>query len=304
MSANITTLLSRYAVEKREAEMLIAHVLGVSRASIISHPERLLGAAEEQSIGKLLARRANGEPIAYLIGRREFYGRDLTVSPATLIPRPETELIVDLALARITDTLSRVNRAGARVSQPGVSQNAPAPLVSPTRISSHIPNVLDLGTGSGAIAVSIALECEDAIVVATDVSRDALTVAADNARRLRANVVFIESSWYANLQGRKFSLIVSNPPYVASGDIHLSQGDLRFEPQIALTDASPDGLCSIRNIVEGAPAHLNAGGWLLFEHGYDQADAARELLLKAGFENLTSVNDLAGIPRVAGGQIR
>ena len=180
----------------------------------------------------------------------------------------------------------------------------PADIGSTHSIISVSASILDLGTGSGAIAISLALERPHMMVVAADVSRDALLVAEDNAQRLNAAVDFVDSNWYQNLAGRKFDLIVSNPPYVAGNDTHLSQGDLRFEPQTALTDKSADGLLSIRTIIEGAPAHLNANGWLLFEHGYDQSDACKELLLKAGFVNLTSVNDLAGIPRVAGGQIR
>ena len=269
--------------------MLLAHVLGVSRASVIAHGERMLDDEQGQLANQLLTRRADGEPFAYLIGSREFYGRDFVVTPATLIPRPETEIIVEQALARIS---------GQKL--PGM----------PTDIGSMYvyvktrPSILDLGTGSGAIAISLALERPNMMVVAADFSRDALLVATENARRLDAAVEFVESNWYQNLAGRKFDLIVSNPPYVVGDDKHLSQGDLRFEPQTALTDKSPDGLASIREIVNSAPAHLNAGGWLLFEHGFDQRDACRELLLKAGFVNLTSVNDLAGIPRVAGGQIR
>ncbi|MCY7388090.1 MAG: peptide chain release factor N(5)-glutamine methyltransferase [Burkholderiales bacterium] len=285
MSASIEDLLSRYTIEKREAQRLLAHVLGVSRASVIAHGERILDGAQEQRANQLLARRADGEPFAYLIGSREFYGRDFMVSPATLIPRPETEIIVEQALARLS---------GRQL--PGV----------PADIDSmHInAGVLDLGTGSGAIAITLALERPNMVVVASDFSRDALSVAEDNAQRLNGAVEFIQSNWYQNLVGRKFDLIVSNPPYVAGNDTHLSQGDLRFEPQTALTDKSADGLASIREIVDGASVHLNAGGWLLFEHGHDQRDVCRDLLLKAGFVNLTSVNDLAGIPRVAGGQIR
>jgi release factor glutamine methyltransferase len=165
---------------------------------------------------------------------------------------------------------------------------------------------LDLGTGSGAIAVSLALELAAAYpgfrLSATDISPAALAVARGNAQRLGASIEFIGGSWYAGLANRRFDLIVANPPYVAGGDPHLAQGDLRFEPQTALTDGSADGLASIRNIVDGAVAHLEPGGWLLFEHGYDQAGACRELLLKAGFNNLISCMDLAGVPRVAGGQ--
>ena len=291
VSASIAALLSQQTIDKREAQMLIAHELGISRALVIAHPERTLDTAQEHRVRNLFSRRAAGEPIAYLLGTREFYGRDFVVSPATLIPRAETELIVEQALARLSDHKWPESRASARVYK----------LDSDARIRIRI---IDLGTGSGAIAVTLALEHPDASVVAADISPDALVIAKENARRLHAEVQFIQSNWYANLTDRKFDLIVSNPPYVAGRDMHLSQGDLRFEPQIALTDESSDGLQSIRTIVKNAPAHLHHGGWLLFEHGYDQVDACRELLLKAGFENLISIDDLAGIPRVAGGQIR
>ena len=285
---NIATMLSRQTIDKREAQTILAHVLGVSRALLIAHPERILVAAEAQRAQDLLARRASGEPVAYLLGTREFYGRDFVVSPATLIPRPETELIVEQALARLSEHFKPGSRASASVCQIAADNRA---------------GVLDLGTGSGAIAISLALEHALISVVATDISADALKIATENARRLNAKVEFIESNWYTNLIGRQFDLIVANPPYVAGKDEHLSQADLRFEPQIALTDESDDGLRSIGTIVDGAHQHLFAGGWLLFEHGYDQADACRALLLKAGFANLISVNDLAGIARVAGGQI-
>lgn len=283
--------LARPLIDTREAQMILAHVLGVSRALIVAHPERDLDAEQTRRIQSLFERRAAGEPIAYLVGTREFYGREFIVSPATLIPRPETELLVEQALVRLSSHLMLAIRASAGVSSSAHGQR---------------PSVLDLGTGSGAIAVSLALEFPDAVVVATDISTEALKIAAENARRLNVNadVAFVESNWYANIVERKFDLIVANPPYVAGGDEHLFQGDLRFEPQIALTDESTDGLTSIRAIVDGARAHLNAGGWLLFEHGFDQADAARELLLKAGFANLICMNDLAGISRVAGGQNR
>lgn len=275
-------------IDQREGQIILAHVLGVSRASVIAHPERRVDPAKAIIAQNLLARRVAGEPIAYLLGTREFYGRDFVVSAATLIPRPETELLVEQALARITGHLLSTSRTGASVTQ----------LVNP-----H-PSILDLGTGSGAIAISIALESPASHVVAADMSVAALQVATDNAQRLIAPVEFIESDWYAKLTGRRFDLIVSNPPYVAGGDAHLSMGDLRFEPQLALTDDSADGLRSIRAIIAGASAHLVPGGWLLFEHGYDQAVPCQALLLKAGFANLISIKDLAGIPRVAGGQIR
>lgn len=334
MSASIAALLSQQTIDKREAQMLLAHVLGISRALVIAHPERTLDAAQEERVRDFFSRRAAGEPIAYLLGTREFYGRDFAVSPATLIPRPETELIVEQALARLSDHKWPASLASARVSQIETSRNSisvhPEPVEgrNELRCESNLTpgastgsartgnpesgqadsdaraRILDIGTGSGAIAVTLALERRDAIVVAADISHDALDIANQNAHRLDAKVEFIQSHWYTNLTGRKFDLIVSNPPYVAGRDEHLSKGDLRFEPQIALTDESSDGLQSIRSIVDGAPAHLHPGGWLLFEHGYDQVDACRELLLKAGFENLISIDDLAGIPRVAGGQIR
>ena len=289
LSIGALMTLARQLIDAREAQMILAHVLGVSRALLIAHPERLLDAEQTRGVQSLFARRAAGEPIAYLLGRREFYGRQFLVSPATLIPRPETELLVEQALARISGHLLPESRTSASVS---------------LSIGGSRLRVLDLGTGSGVIAVSIALEFVDAIVTAADISPDALKIAAENARRLNADVEFTESNWYANIVDRQFDLIVANPPYVAGSDEHLFQGDLRYEPQIALTDESNDGLSSIRAIVDGAPAHLNAGGWLLFEHGYDQAEAAGELLLKAGFVNLICMNDLAGIARVAGGQIR
>lgn len=290
MALSIAALLSRQGINKREAQTLLAHALGLSRTSIIAHPERMIDVAQEQLAQSLFSRRAFGEPIAYLLGCREFYGRDFVVSPATLIPRPETELLVQQALVTTPGHKWLESRTNTSAIEVGRGQRS---------------HVLDLGTGCGAIAVSLALERPDAIIVAADISHDALKIATENARRLNtAAVEFIESNWYTNLGDRKFDLIVSNPPYVASGDAHLSQGDLRFEPQIALTDESSDGLHSIRTIVDGAPAHLHPSGWLLFEHGYDQANACRELLLKAGFENLISIDDLAGISRVAGGQIR
>jgi release factor glutamine methyltransferase len=273
-------MLTRNAIDRREAEMLIAEVLGATRAYVMAHPERTLDADQETKVNDWIARRAAGEPIAYLLGKREFYGRDFEISLATLIPRPETELLVEQALARISEHKSLETRSSA--------------------------SVLDMGTGSGVIAISVALAFahDDVAITATDISPGALAIARKNAQELGASVEFIASSWYAALAGRKFDLIVSNPPYVAVDDKHLMQGDLRFEPLTALTDGSADGLDSIRVIVGDAAAHLHPRGWLLFEHGYDQADACRDLLLKSGFDNPISIRDLAGIPRVAVAQIR
>ena len=251
--------------------MLLQHVLGVSHTRLITHGERVLTEAETDEYLRLIVRRRHGEPIAYLVGWREFYGRRFMIDKSVLIPRPESELLVDLALARIA----------ADASGP----------------------ILDLATGSGNIAVTIALERRTLAVVATDDSAAALRCARDNAHRLGAErVEFLEGDWFAPLAGRRFDLIVSNPPYVAEGDAHLLQGDLRFEPRPALSGGS-DGLACIRTIVSHAPRYLEPGGWLLFEHGYDQAGACARLLDEAGFRDLVLAKDLAGLPRVSGGRL-
>ena len=265
------------SIDRLDAQFLLANLLNTGRASLIAHSDRPLSETDEAAYMLQVADRAKGTPVAYLIGTREFYGRNFRVSPATLIPRPETELLVEQALVRLME------------------QNGPEKL-APAR-------VLDMGTGTGAVAISLALE-DDFSITATDISPDALEVARSNATALGAVVEYVQSNWFSELAERKFDLIVSNPPYISGGDSHLSQGDLRFEPQVALTDNSDDGLASICAIVAGASRHLAPGGWLLFEHGYDQAAAARELLLKAGFVDLICVRDLAGIERVSGGQIR
>jgi release factor glutamine methyltransferase len=254
-----------------DAMALMCHSLQKNRAFVLAHHDDPMDERDLMQFELVVSSRKLGTPVAYLTGKREFYSREFNVTPDVLIPRPETEVLVDQALARLSEASS------------------PKPA-----------SILDLGTGSGAIAVTLALQAR-ARVTAADRSETALSVARGNAARLGASVDFIQSNWYAAFTGKKFDLIVSNPPYVASGDPHLSQGDLRFEPQMALTDASRDGLSSIRTIIEGAPGHLNPGGWLLFEHGYDQAETCRELLLKRGFKGVISVPDLAGIARVAGG---
>ena len=264
-------------IERRDAEVLLGDLLHGNRAFLVARGQDGLDPAILERFESWVARRAGGEPVAYITGTREFYGREFRVDPAVLIPRPETEHLIEQALARLPRPNGPENRAR--------------------------PRVLDLGTGSGAIAITLALERPPCQVTACDVSRAALIVAATNAERLGARVEFIESDWYAALNGHTFDLIVSNPPYVAAHDSHLSQGDLRFEPPGALTDRSADGLASIRKIAEGARKHLAPGGWLLFEHGYDQASAARDILLKAGFEHLICEKDLAGIPRVSGGRL-
>lgn len=256
------------AIGAVDARVLACHLLGASRAWLIANPMHVLTESQDAQYDSLVARRAMGMPVAYLTGTREFWGRDFAVDPAVLIPRPETETLVEAALARLP-------AAGA---------------------------VLDLGTGSGAIAVTLACERPGAAVCAVDASAEALEVARANAARHGAKVEFLHGSWYAPVAGRRFDLLLANPPYVAEGDHHLAEGDLRFEPREALTDGSADGLASIRAIVSGAGAHLKSGGWLLIEHGYDQAGACRELLAGAGLGDLVSIPDLAGIPRVAGGR--
>jgi release factor glutamine methyltransferase len=196
------------------------------------------------------------------------------VGPEVLIPRPETEGLVEAALARL-----------------------------PPPTSNLAPRILDLGTGSGAIAVTLACERRDATVVATDASPAALAIARTNAATHRCRVELLQGSWYEPLGNRRFDLIVSNPPYIARNDPHLASGDLRFEPAMALTDGSRDGLDSIRAIVHGAAEYLEPGGWLLIEHGYDQKDAVQSLLAEARFEDRISLDDLARIPRVGGGRI-
>lgn len=265
-------------IDARDAQYLLADLLKVSRASIIAHSERELTDSDANEFERRVAARANGKPVAYIIGTREFYGRNFFVNENVLIPRPETELLVEQALVRLSGHKWPESRASA--------------------------HVLDMGTGSGVIATTLALLSRQSQISACDISHHALEVARQNARRLDANVEFIQSNWYAALGGRRFDLIVANPPYVASGDTHLTEGDLRFEPPMALTDGSIDGLDSIRAIIEGAKAHFAPGGWLLFEHGFDQSTPTRTALFNAGFESLICIKDLAGIPRVSGGQIR
>lgn len=270
-AAKLAAALALDAASARlEAQYLLQQVLGKPRAWLLAHPEAELVAEQQAAYAALLQRRLQGEPIAYILGEREFYGLKFKVTPATLIPRPETELLVELALQRI-------------------------PQGRPCR-------VLDLGAGSGAIALSIAHHRPKAKVAALDASVEALQVARENAVRLGIrNADFLQGDWYAPLEGQRFDLIVSNPPYIAAGDDHLEQGDLRFEPVSALASGQ-DGLDDIRRIVAGAGAHLEPGGWLLMEHGYDQAAAVRELLRSAGWVEIFSERDLAGIERVSGGR--
>jgi release factor glutamine methyltransferase len=270
MPPTVGAALAQSGLVPVDARALMAHVLGVDRAWLVAHDRDPLDRAQADAFFALAKRRRDGEPVAYLTGRREFWGLDLAVTPAVLIPRPETETLVEAAL-----TLLPGDRAA---------------------------RVLDLGTGSGAIALAIARERPRADVVATDVDPDALDVARGNALRLGiANVTFVRSNWYADVASGGFDLIASNPPYVATEDPHLSEGDLRFEPRRALTPGG-DGLAALKAIVLGAPAHLLSGGWLLVEHGFDQSGSVRALFEAAGFAAVAARRDLAGIDRVVTGR--
>jgi release factor glutamine methyltransferase len=261
---------TRRVGDRAEAELLLQHVLRRPRTWLIAHADEVLTLADERGYAELVRRRAGGEPVAYIVGRREFWSLELEVTPATLIPRPDTERLVELALDRIPHDASM--------------------------------RVADLGTGSGAIALSIGTERPRARILATDASLDALTVAHRNASRLCIpNVRFAHGDWLEPLGEARFDLIVSNPPYIEADDPHLAQGDLRFEPASALA-AGVDGLADIRRIVSGARAHLHRGGWLLFEHGWNQGEACRALLEAAGYGEVFTAQDMEQRDRVSGGR--
>lgn len=252
-----------------EAQILAAHALGVDRAWLIGHDRDVLSPDQSNAIEKLVSRREQGEPVAYILGEKEFYGRVFKVTPDVLIPRPETELLVETALERL-------------------------PRHRPARI-------LDLGTGSGCIAISIAKERPDCEVLAVDVSLSAIAIARENANRLDApNVSLLASDWYARLDTMNFDMIISNPPYIAAGDPHLGRGGLPHEPRQALASGRA-GLDAIQAIVAGVRDHLPPGGWLILEHGHDQADACGELLMQAGLDQIFTLADLGGQSRVTGG---
>ncbi len=271
--ARIDSLLreARLGTEPGEAELLLAHTLGRSRTWLYAHGEEELDEASAQRFSALLERRRAGEPVAYLTGQRGFWRFDLQVSPATLIPRPETELLVEQALERMP--------------------------------AQRELWVADLGTGSGAVALAVAMERPLARVIATDASETALEVAAGNARALDlGNVEFRHGNWLQPLAGMRFDLIVGNPPYIAEGDAHLAQGDLRFEPRSALA-AGADGLDDIRTIIGDAPALLAPAGWLLLEHGLEQGLAVRALMVQAGLRDVETVVDLEQRDRVSVGRV-
>lgn len=254
-----------------DCELLLCHCLGKDRTYIYTWPEREVDAAIEIEFKTLLERRSKGEPIAYLIGRREFWSLSLRVNNSTLIPRPDTERLVEVAL------------------------DLP--------FAQHI-DVLDLGTGTGAIALALASENPQWRVRGVDVASDAVQLAQQNARDLHiANAQFSQSDWFENIAPQQFDLIVSNPPYIAESDPHLLQGDVRFEPRRALV-AEKNGLAAITDIASAAKNYLRANGWLLFEHGYDQAPAVRTLLSQLHYSDVSTWDDWGGNERVTGGRVR
>jgi len=256
-----------------DAQVLLQHALGVSRSWLIAHDTDPLSTDQVRLIEACFQRRKAGEPVAYIVGQREFMGHVFKVSPDVLIPRPDTEVLVETAVHALQ----------------GIQSDRKA--------------LLDLGTGSGAIAVSVALACPEAKVVATDASLAALRVAQENAAHLGARVEFYAGNWYHALLGsQQFDVIVSNPPYIAPDDSHMVEGDLRFEPRRALTDET-DGLQAIRHIVQDAHRWLKPGGTLWLEHGWDQAAAVRVLLEQSGFNRVESRKDLAQIERISGGHL-
>ena len=302
---------ARQLIEASEVRLLLRHVLGCSAAHLEAHREDALDPSAEIKFNALVNRRLGGEPIAYLIGTREFYGRTFSVAPGVLIPRPETELIVDCVLARYNlrhcEEAQPMTKGNPRGTRQSITSGSPRAFGLP-RYARSMPHrddekdlifrILDLGTGSGCLAITLALELPQANVTAIDVSPDALAIARDNAVLLGAEVRFLQSDWFASVANERFDVIVSNPPYIAAGDPHLAQGDLRFEPPDALA-AGSDGLDAIRAIIAGAKDHLNPGGLLLLEHGYNQADRIRDLLEVHGFVNIEQHRDLANILRIS-----
>jgi len=255
---------------KFEAQLLLQQALNVNRAWLIAHSNDALQPNIHKVFEALLKRRLGGEPMAYILGSREFYGMNLLVTPDTLIPRPDTETLVEAALARTSNNLNL--------------------------------SILDLGTGTGAIALAIAKNRPQASIVAVDASEGALEVAKQNALHLNINnVEFLLSNWFENLSDQRFDIIVSNPPYIEENDAHLAQGDLRFEPMSALASGA-DGMDDIRRIISDCLIHLKPQGWLMLEHGYNQAEQVADLMADAGLTNIETIKDLGNNDRVTLGK--
>lgn len=252
-----------------DSELLLAQALNQTRSYLYTHPEKVVTANQSAKFLHQLKRRLEGEPIAYLLGRREFWTLELLVNHHVLIPRPETELLVEITL----------------------------------QLLGNEPKLIaELGTGSGAIALALASERSSWSIIATDYSENALKVARTNRKFTKLhNVKFRHGNWCTALPNQKFHAIISNPPYIATNDLHLTQGDLRFEPKSALISGS-DGLDAIRIIISEAPSKLGRGGWLILEHGFDQAEAVADLMRKHGFSEITNYRDFANHPRVTIGR--
>ena len=261
---------ARGVLPRLDADVLTAHAVGCSRDTLYAFPERAVGADDARRLAGFVRRRRRGEPLAYIVGQREFWSLTLRVDPRVLVPRPETECLVEATLARTRD----------------------------------MTTVLDLGTGSGAVALAVAASRPKARVVGVDRDTGCIDVARENAARLGLNATFRRSDWFSAFDpSERFDVVAANPPYVADGDPHLDDDGLRFEPRDALI-AGTDGLDALRRIVPAAPSHLVRGGWLCVEHGHDQQVAVRDLFLAHGFQDVETTPDLAGIPRVTCGRTR
>jgi release factor glutamine methyltransferase len=325
---NIRTLLEQFAqrdIPRSEVRLLIAHALQRDHAWLVTHDDEALDTSQVDAIRILIARRISGEPIAYIVGYREFYGRRFKCTPAALIPRPETELLVEEVLAVVPSPWGGGLGRGSRLTPNesfrhtltptlpcrAYSRNNARVVTAVDRARSETPpspprerglRILDIGTGTGCIAITLALELPSAHVTACDISRDALALARENAQTLNAKVNFVESDWFSAFNKEdQFDVIVSNPPYIAPNDPHLFQGDLRFEPWLALQDRG-DGLQSYRELANGAKQHLRQGGVLIVEHGYDQGESVPALFREAGFVDVEMIRDLAGNARVTHGR--
>jgi release factor glutamine methyltransferase len=259
-------------IDRLDAQLMLGALLNQPRSWLIAHDDLLLTRIQSEKLMQWVSRRRDGEPLAYLLGQKEFYGLMLQVGPSVLVPRPETELLVDWGLRLLQGPLAAISK----------------------------PSVIDLGTGSGAIALAIKHRFQAASVVAVDCSAAALETASGNARSLDLTIDLVQGAWWSAVPGKRFDLALSNPPYIANGDRHLAA--LRHEPQGALI-AHRDGLADLEEIIDGARAHLNPDGWLLLEHGHDQANALRQRLVATGFVQVQTLRDLAGLDRCTGGQM-